>query len=96
MRVTHIFQMHALCPFFPDREVWDYYTVRVVLDRVVDVHAIERVIASCCGMCKTQEAIYGVLVDQLSEICGDCEITVTGKHSANSETIVDGGPISSE
>jgi hypothetical protein len=96
MRVTHRFQMHALCPFFPDREVWDYYTVRVVLDRVVDVHAIERVIASCCGMCKTQEAIYEVLVDQLREICGDCHIVVTGKHSANSETIVDRGPIGSE
>lgn len=83
MKVTHEFTMHAQCPFITQRTVWDYYTVSVTLDCVVDVHEIEAVIADCCGLSLSQEALCQLLSSKLKG-----RVELTGKHSANSHTTV--------
>lgn len=83
MIATHEFTMHALCPFVSNRTVWDYYTVSVSLNCVVDVHEIEAVIADCCGLSLSQEALCQLLSSKLKG-----KVVLTGKHSANSHTTV--------
>jgi hypothetical protein len=66
-------------------EQWDYYTVSVQTEDIVDVHALESVMDSVRGMRATQEEIAEVIKQQLS-----CEamVEVCGKHSQNSMTTV--------
>ena len=87
MEVNHEFMIHAICPFIKNRNVWDYYTVTVILDRVVDVHLIETAIDECRGASLSQEALCALVSSKLSAI-GNCEIEMTGRHSANSVTRV--------
>ena len=88
MQVRHEFMIHALCPFIKDRNVWDYYTVTIILDRVVDVHLIERAIDECRGVSLSQEAVCALVAQKMSAM-GNCEIEVVGRHSANSVTRVE-------
>lgn len=85
MHVTHEFTVHAACPFIQGRTVWDYYTVTVALNRVVDVHLIERAVDEVRGAALSQEAVCHLLAAKLADI-GSCTISLTGKHSSNSVT----------
>lgn len=88
MEVKHEFMVHALCPFIKDRNVWDYYTVTVIIDRVVDVHLIERAIDECRGVSLSQEALCCLVAEKLADF-GNCQIQMVGRHSANSVTSVE-------
>lgn len=88
MQVRHEFMIHALCPFIKDRNVWDYYTVTIILDRVVDVHLIERAIDEARGLSLSQEAVCALIAEKLSAM-GNCEIELVGRHSSNSVTRVE-------
>ena len=73
----HTFQIHAKCPLVK-HEQWDYYTVTVQTEDMIDVHWIESVMNSVRGMRSTQEEIAHIIKQQLS-----CEVMVevTGRHS---------------
>lgn len=87
MLVKHQFTVHAICPFIADRVVWDYYTVTVELTAVVDVHAIERVMDGVRGKRLSQEDI-AELIARCLKIFVTGVLTVDGRHSANSRTVV--------
>jgi hypothetical protein len=84
MIAKHTFNIHAECPMVLHKQ-WDYYTVSVQTEELVDVHALESVMDSVRGMRATQEEIAGLIKQQLS-----CEamVEVSGKHSQNSTTTV--------
>lgn len=88
MRVKHEFLIHAICPFVAHKKVWDYYTVTIIVDRVVDVHLIENAIDECRGASLSQEALCALIAEKVSAL-GNCEIEMTGRHSANSVTSVE-------
>lgn len=87
MKVEHEFEVHAVCPFIPDRVVWDYYTVTVHVGDVVDVHLIERVIDGVRGDTRSQEDLATVIAGELQAFCKG-HVTVDGRHSSNSYTSV--------
>jgi hypothetical protein len=87
MNVKHEFTIHAICPFIAGKIVWDYYTVTVRLSCVVDVHAIESVIAGACGLRLSQEDLCQLLAEKLSAL-DIARVELTGRHSANSGTTV--------
>lgn len=84
MLANHKFQIHAECPLVPHKQ-WDYYTVSVQTEDVVDVHFLETVMDSVRGIRATQEEIGEIIRQQLA-----CEamIEIVGRHSQNSETSV--------
>ena len=84
MIAKHTFNIHAECPMVSHKQ-WDYYTVSVQTEDVIDVHALEAVVDSVRGMRATQEEIAEIIKRQLS-----CEamVEVCGKHSQNSSTTV--------
>ena len=84
MIAKHTFNIHAKCPMVP-HEQWDYYTVSVQTEDLIDVHALESVMDSVRGIRATQEEIAEAIKQQLS-----CEamVEVCGKHSQNSTTTV--------
>lgn len=84
MIAKHMFNIHAKCPMVA-HEQWDYYTVSVQTEDVIDVHALESVMDSVRGIRATQEEIAEIIKQQLT-----CEamIEVCGKHSQNSITTV--------
>ena len=84
MIAKHAFNIHAECPMVSHKQ-WDYYTVSVQTEDVIDVHALEAVMDSVRGMRATQEEIAEIIKQQLS-----CEamLEVCGKHSQNSSTTV--------
>lgn len=86
MIARHSFDIHAECPLV-DHKQWDYYTVTVQTEDMIDVHYLETVMNSVRGLRATQEDIATVLRQQLS-----CEviIEVVGRHTQNSSTTVFG------
>jgi hypothetical protein len=88
MRVKHEFLIHAICPFVCHKKAWDYYTVTIIVDRVVDVHLIENAIDECRGAFLSQEALCALIASKVSAL-GNCEIEMVGRHSANSVTSVE-------
>ena len=84
MVAKHTFNIHAKCPFVP-HEQWDYYTVTIQTEDVVDVHFLEAVMNSVRGLHASQEQIAEIIKNQIS-----CEamVEVHGKHSQNSATTV--------
>lgn len=87
MKVSHLFRTHAICPFVTHKRVWDYYTVEVTLNRVVDVHKIEEVISDNAGLPLSQEALGHLLAVKL-KVFGPMTVEVDGGHSATSDTLV--------
>ena len=79
--------IHAVCPFIEHRRVWDYYDCIVRLDRVVDVHQIEAIISEHAGLALSQEAMCQLLAEKLKPL-GIDSVELSGRHSANSNTVV--------
>jgi len=99
MLVVHSFQIHGFCPFAGRSHVIDYYTVDVKTSRVVDVHEIEKVIVDCSGRSLSQEAIACLIAEKLRSAFGNStymSVTVSGRHSQNSGTVVTREPSSNE
>lgn len=84
MVVVHKFEIHAECPLVSNKQ-WDYYTVSVQTEDLVDVHFLESVMNSVRGVRATQEEIGKIIRQQIG-----CEamIEIVGRHSQNSETTV--------
>jgi hypothetical protein len=84
MVAKHTFNIHAKCPLV-EHEQWDYYTVAIQTEDLIDVHALESVMNTVRGMRATQEQIAEVVKQHLS-----CEamVEITGRHSQNSTTTV--------
>ena len=84
MLAVHKFQVHAECPLVAHKQ-WDYYTISIQTEEVVDVHFLETVMDSVRGIRATQEQIGEIIRQQIA-----CEamIEIVGRHSQNSETIV--------
>ena len=88
MRVKHEFFIHAICPFIAHKKVWDYYTVTIIVDRVIDVHLIEDAIDECRGASLSQEALLALIAEKACRF-GNCKIEMVGRHIANSVTTVE-------
>ena len=87
MLVKHQFDIHARCPFVP-HEQWDYYTVTITTDTVIDIHDIEKMLNEVRGMNASQEAIATSIVFKMDRLKMVGRVEVVGRHSQNSMTTV--------
>ena len=80
MLAKHTFSIHAECPLVPHKQ-WDYYTVSIQTEDMIDVHYLEGVMDSVRGIRATQEDIATIVKQQLN-----CEaiVEIAGRHSQNS------------
>lgn len=79
--VQHTSIIHARCPIQP---TWDYYTVVIEPLGFLDVHKLELVLDSVRGVEETQEQI----AEQLGNLLPGCKVTLIGRHTANTNTVV--------
>lgn len=84
MLARHKFKIHAECPMVNHKQ-WDYYTVTIQTEDVIDVHYLESVMNSVRGLRATQEDIAEVIKQQLG-----CEsmVEIRGQHSQSSTTTI--------
>jgi hypothetical protein len=87
MLVKHQFDIHARCPFVP-HEQWDYYTVTITTEQVIDVHDIEKLLNEVRGMNASQEAIAETIRFRMDRAKMPGSIEIAGRHSQNSKTTV--------
>lgn len=87
MLVKHQFDIHARCPFV-SHEQWDYYTVTISTDTVIDVHDIEKMLNEVRGMNASQEAIATAICFKMERLKMVGRVEVVGRHSQNSTTTV--------
>lgn len=87
MLVKHQFDIHARCPFVP-HEQWDYYSVTITTNSVIDVHEIETLLNDVRGMNASQEAIAEAIRFRMDRSAMSGSIEVIGRHSQNSLTTV--------
>lgn len=83
LQTTHTFTVHAICPVYPDRIQWDYYTVRVRVSEFVPVESIEETLDTVRGKRISQEELCKLIRESLDY---RCSVIVTGCHSLTSST----------
>lgn len=85
MIATHRFFIHARCPLVPHLQ-WDYYTVIVETNFVIDVHAIEKFLDEEIRGERLEQEVIAELVKHKFP---DTKVTLAGRHSQNSSTTVE-------
>ena len=80
--IRHSSMVHGKCPV---NGRWDYYQVDVETKEFLEVSELEEVLDFVRGTSKTQEEIAKNISMTLPY---KCKITVVGRHSQNTETVV--------
>lgn len=87
MIAKHDFMIHAACPF-ANGVFWDYYTITVFSNRVIDVLLIDKLLNDFRGMTGSQEAVTQALAAEVFKL-GASRVESTGSHFAYTNSKVE-------
>ena len=82
MKVKHKSIVHGKCPI---NGRWDYYEVNVETEEFLEISELEELLDFVRGGNKTQEQMASDIALSLPY---SCTVTLTGRHSQNTETVV--------
>jgi len=87
MIARHDFTVHAACPFV-NGVFWDYYTITVFSERVIDVLLIDKLLNVFRGMTGSQEAVTQAIAVEVFKL-GASRVESTGSHFAYTNSKVE-------
>ena len=87
MIAKHDFMVHAACPFV-NGVFWDYYTITIFSERVIDVLLIDKLLNTFRGMTGSQEAVTLAIAAEVFKL-GACRVESTGSHFAYTNSKVE-------